>query len=144
MSNRKFGLQNKEIERQIRSRFPDIILNVELEHAWVDWFIDIPKQSLSKFDLHLNQQCDLLQLSVNSFCLEWFPINKEHVFQGFMDTVLGLLSGEYRIAEYVRKGKGVGGNLQRKDNDCWKTIGRSYCGILPRTWFSQIQIIQNL
>jgi len=132
-----------DIAERIKHEFSALSLEINLDDPNVDWSINIPKQSGLTFDLHLNRQGDELHLSVGGFWLEWFPLEQSQVVNYYTDAVIGLISGKYRILEYVRRGRSIGGKLQAPDGDSWKTIGNSSTGILPRSWFSTTRVLQN-
>jgi hypothetical protein len=133
----------EEIAERIQEQFPTLNLKVNSNDPNVDWSILIPPQDGLKFECNLNRQGDELHLSILGFWLEWFPLEDEDVAEAYFDAVVGILSGRYRIVEYVRFGRGVGGELQAPVGTSWKTIGNSSTGILPRGWLSRTRVIQN-
>ena len=133
----------EEIAERIQRQFPTLILKVNSNDPNVDWSIVIPRQDDLKFECNLNRQGDELHFSTLGFWLEWFPLEDADVAEKYLDAVVGILSGRYRIVEYVRFGRGVGGELQAPVGTSWKTIGNSSTGILPRGWLSSTRVIQN-
>ena len=133
----------RQIAEQIHAKFPTLQLDISTEDPNVDWVIDIPEQPGLKFRCQLNCQGDELHMSVGCFWLEWFPDNDEKIRNAFIDAILGVISGKYRILEYVRWGHEVGAELQAPEGNSWKTIGNSSKGILPRNWLSRTRALQN-
>ena len=83
----------------IRRAFPSLRIEVDEDHPHVDASVDIPSQPGLAFDVNINLQNDELHLSAGEFWVEWFPCGDAVVFNNFMDAVVGLLSGRYRILE---------------------------------------------
>lgn len=131
------------IATRIQEQFPALQLQVNSSDPNVDWSIDIGRQAGLKFECNLNRQSDELHFSTSGFWLVWHPLDDTKVVEQYLDAVLGLLSGRYRIVEYVRLNRGVGGELQVPYGDSWRTIGNYSAGILPRSWLSSTRVIQN-
>ena len=131
------------IAERIQEQFPSLRLIVNSNDPNVDWSIMIPRQDGLGFECNLNRQGDELHFSTSGFWLEWFPLKDADIAERYLDAVFGILSGRYRIVEYVRFRHSVGGELQAPDGDSWKTIGNSSTGILPRGWLSSTKVIQN-
>ena len=83
----------------------------------------IPTQAGLNFDVHLNlQNSDELHLQAGALWVEWFPCTREDKAQAFFDSVVGLLSGRYRIIESRRGKRPVSALLQRPEPQGWTTV----------------------
>jgi hypothetical protein len=115
------------------------------EPADVDLILDIPRQPGLLFHVNLNLQGDELHLGAGeSFHVEWFPCTDADIEARFFESVRGILSGHYRIAEYRRRGETVRAVLERPTEHGWKKCGRwmNLIGILP-TWGAKEVVLQN-
>ena len=72
------------------------------------------------------------------------PCGKEDVSQQFVDAVCGLLSGEYRLVEYWRRGKAVKAELQRPIGDEWQKVAGWARLHIPVRWGMTTKALQNL
>ena len=129
---------------QIRSRFPHLEMDLQLEHPDVDLNMDIPLQSGLGFEVNLNLQGDELHLSAGSFWLEWFPCTDPGVVERYRDAVTGPLSGRYRILEYCLGNRAVKAQLQRQEGDGWCTIGTWGNLGLFVPWPRRKRVLQNV
>jgi hypothetical protein len=107
----------------IQASFPDLSMQLHIEHPHVDLMMDVPRQDGLAFDVNLNLQDDELHLSAGSFWLEWFPCGDSDVVGRYREAVTRLLSGQYRIIEHYAGNRVVKAQLQRPDGDAWRTIG---------------------
>jgi hypothetical protein len=128
---------------EIRARFPMLAMNLELDAPNVDLNMDVPEQAGLAFDVNLNLQGDELHLSVGAFWLEWFPCTDSNVAAQYRETVMGILSGVYRIVEHHIGGHVVKAQLQRPVNGGWQTIGTSsnLGALLP--WPRSTRVLRN-
>lgn len=124
-------MDNRSIEMErftsaielIRRRFPELQIEIDLEHPHVHATADIAEQPGIDFEVHINlQNCDELHLCAESLWASWFPVGEERVFENFTDAVLGLLSGEYRIVEQRLFGSLIKVRLQTPCGHEWQTI----------------------
>ncbi len=124
--------------------FPTLRCDTDLEHPETDALATFPRQPGLDFEISINLQGDELHLNAASFWVEWFPCTDQRVADQFADAVRGLLSGEYRIVEYLASDQPVKANLQRPRGSGWKTIARYYSGptaVIP--WLRRTRIVQN-
>lgn len=130
---------------ELRTAFPTLRMNLELEHPQLDLNMDIPQQAGLAFDVNLNLQGDELHLSTGSFWLEWFPCTKPEIRELYQDAVIGLLAGRYRIVEHYLGGWAVKAQLQRPTSEAaWQTIGTwgNLGTVVP--WPKRTSVLQNL
>ena len=86
----------------------------------------VPEQANLRFELVMSfvNGDELCIGAGDSFWLEWFPMRKTDVVEDFTKTVGGLLSGEYRVVEYLNThGVVVKADLQEPSGAGWKTAG---------------------
>src|SRR2546430_16306552 len=104
---------NEALER-IRRTFPNLRLEVEYDHPHVDASMDIPTQHGLAFEVTINlQNLDELHLSAGPLWVEWFPCGDARVFNNFMEAIVGLLSGRFRILEHLVGSSTAKAELQR-------------------------------
>jgi len=119
-------MDNKEnviaLFKAIISDFPKLSMRFEPDPKNVDVSIDIARQPGLPFDINLNLQGDELHIAASAFCCEWVPSTNSKVIEEFRKSVCGLLSGEYRILEHYRGEHPVRSELQRMQDDNWKTV----------------------
>ena len=107
----------------IRSSFPELHIDIDEEDPNLHAAASIEKQPGLDFYISINlQNCDELHLLAGALWSTWFPIGEERVFEKFIDAVLGLLSGEYRIAEHRLWGSLIKAQLQKPCGHEWQTI----------------------
>jgi|KBSSwiStaDraftv2_1062776.scaffolds.fasta_scaffold1485664_1 hypothetical protein len=143
---------SRELDRQVvaalfdalRASFPQLRMDLQLEHAQLDLNMDIPEQPGLGFDVNLNLQGDELHLSTGRFWLEWFPCTKPDVREQYREAVAGVLSGRYRIVEHYLGGRAVKAQLQRPLAEGWETIGTwaNLGALVP--WPKRTSVRQNL
>jgi len=130
--------------KQIQAEFPDLLMKSDPPDTSVELSVTIPKQPGLAFEINLKlQNDDELHLCAGAFWCSWFPSPKSDVVQKYHDAVVGLLVGQNRIVEYIRREKAVGADLQAPHENGWKTIARSRCGLLPMSWFSEKHVLSN-
>ncbi len=120
----------------IRSEFPELQMEVDLEHPEIHATADFPVQPGLGFFFHINlQNRDELHLWADVLWASWFPVGDDDVFEKFMDAVLGILSGEYRIVENRLLGTHLNAQLQKPCGHEWQTVFTSRAvpslGFLP-------------
>ena len=109
----------------IQQAFPHLAMDLRSNHPHVDVIMYIPKQAGNAFDLNINLQADELHMRTDGLWLEFFPCSKPNVVADFKDAVHGLLTGNYRIIETIRRGQVVKAKLQRQTERGWQTVGSS-------------------
>lgn len=111
---------------RIREAFPTITMNLDHESEGFELFLDIPAQEGLRFAISLNlQNEDELHLNAGALWVSWFPCDDESVAQKYYLAVTGLLSGRYRIVEYMRGKKCIKAKLQEPVSDGWHTLATS-------------------
>ena len=114
---------------------PELRMEIDDTHPHLNLSMVIPKQAGMSFDLSLWLAGDVLGIGAGTFCLEWFSCTQQDIVDDYCQTVLALLSGEFRIVEYVRgDGEVVKEELQRPVGERWQTIGASYHTLFG-SWF---------
>jgi hypothetical protein len=114
-----------EAFRRIQKARPDLAMSLDLEPEHVDLTLDIPAQAGLSFPLHLNlQNIDELYLCAGGFVLSWFPCTDASRLEAYVDSVIHVLSGTYRILEYRRGNRVVRADLQAPGDGGWRRIGR--------------------
>jgi len=130
---------------KIRDAFPAFTMNLELHPAHVELAMDIPVQPGLSFKLWLDlQNRDELTLSASHFWYEWFPCTNQMVVDEYLEAVLGLLSGRFRILEHWRGGRVVKAQLQSPRDSKWKSVATStnISSLIP--WPpKKLRVVQN-
>src|SRR5204862_5730640 len=86
----------EETVDSIRREFPQLKIDANRNHAHVHALTTIPAQPGLQFEVSINSQnCDELHLCASHLWLEWFPCGEQSNFDGFIQSVLGLLAGSY-------------------------------------------------
>ena len=138
--------QFNRVVEELRARFPGLRLHVGIEpNPHVDALADIPAQPGMDFGFSFNLQGDELHLNVGgSFWVEWFPCADAVVTDQFIDALAGIISGRYRIVEYLLGSAVVKAQLQRPRPDgkwekvaTWADLG----DFIP--WLRKQNVIQN-
>ena len=133
---------NEAVER-IRQTFPNLRIEIASDHPHVNASLDIPAQPGLAFDVNINLQNDELHLSAGEFWVEWFPCGDTAVFENFMDAVIGLLSGRYRILEYLVGSSTARAQLQRPSTVGWETIATRSTPLIFIPWRRSTRVIRN-
>jgi hypothetical protein len=130
---------------QIRQAFPQLQMEVRLDHPHLDAAMHIPCQVGLAFAVDLNlQNEDELHLSVGGLWVSWFPCDHPENVRRFLASVSGILSGEYRILEHVQWGRVVKASLQRPDGAGWRTVAVSSGFHLPIPWLIKKRVIRAI
>lgn len=143
---------NEDVKREalklfdgIQAAFPHLTMQVSTSEPYLALSVEALRQPGLEFDVYLNlQNDDELHLCAGEFWCSWFPISKPSVIQDYREAVVGVLSGDYQIVEFIRWGRGVGADLQAPEPVGWKTIRKSRHGLLPSKWFAQRRVLRNL
>lgn len=107
----------------IAARFPSLRM-IEEPDAPVELSIRLPVQPGLNHEVWLAlQNNDELHFSVGHFWLEWFPCTKPSRVDEFISSVIGFLSGQFRVLEHYRGKRCVKAELQAPSNGGWQTIG---------------------
>jgi len=129
--------------KKIESSFPDLKFNYDFNHKYVDMSVDIPKQKGLDFDINLNLQTDELHISTKHFWGSWFTIKNPEVVQLYLDAVIGLLSGKYRIVQYWDGDTLAKSLLQKPVGDKWTTVFTDRKKLFFLSLFCSQTVIQN-
>src|SRR3989442_4922281 len=137
--------QFSRVVEELRVRFPGLRIHVAIEpHPHLDALADIPPQPGLDFGFSFNLQGDELHLNVGSLWVEWFPCTDAMVTAEFIEAVGGIISGQYRIVEYLIGDDVVKAQLQRPRQDgqgekvaTWADLGV----FIP--WLRKQNVIQN-
>jgi hypothetical protein len=91
-----------------------------------------------------DEMVDELHLSVGGgFWVEWFPCDQPPVERAFVDAVLGLISGRYRIVEIRQRGEPVWARLERPEGGRWKRVATWQRTHLPLPWWRTKNVLLN-
>jgi hypothetical protein len=144
MNSREYDIAHATFEK-IRTAFPGLTMNLVLHHAHVDLAMDIPVQSGMSFKVWLDfQNGDELTLSAARSWFEWFPCTNQKKVDKYLEAVLSLLSGRYRILQHWRGGRVVKAQLQSPRDDKWKSVATSMniSALIP--WPpKKLRVVQN-
>ncbi len=130
----------------IRLSFPHLKMELDLEPKKpVNLLMDIFKQDGLNFDMHLYLADDALHLVIGNFWSEWFPCTDQENINNFRETVNGVIKGTYRIADTYRGDKCLKSEIQRPEENTWKTVSSSVHLMLFAPWWkpATVSIIQN-
>ena len=117
----------RNVFEEIRSSLPSLKIEPYPQNLNVEVGILIPVQNGLHFPIQLYLTADELHMTAgNGFWLEWFPATDAKVIEDYRVAAVGLLSGQYRILEYLRGHRLVKAQLQRPSGIKWRTVG---------TWF---------
>jgi hypothetical protein len=85
-----------------------------------------PVQPGLAFEIGVNVQRDELHLTAGEhFWIEMFPSSRPGLLDDFVASVLGLISGRYRIVESFVAGRAVSARLERQDDrGVWNRTAR--------------------
>lgn len=133
----------QQVFASIQAEFPQLAMELDTQHKFVDLLLRIPRQSGMQFEVSMNlQNSDELHLNAASLWVEWFPCTDPKVAAQFHEAVSGLLSGRYRILEYYRGNRVVKASLQRPNGAEWESV-KTWCRLhfpFPR---AASRVIQN-
>ena len=98
-------------------------MQLDYEDANVDLAMIIPKQRGLDFDIILTLQDgnELHILTPHIWC-KFFPAHLPHIAENFRNAATGLLSGEYRILQFIRNQNVCKAYLQKPEADDWITL----------------------
>jgi hypothetical protein len=106
--------------------------------------LEIPEQPGLRFDVTLYLYGDVLNLCAGQFWREWFPCSNPEVVSRYVEAVLGLLEGRFRIVEHSRNGRVLKAFLQRPSGPRWQNLSRHYHGLSLPWPKTEQRILQNL
>ena len=132
-----------DLFNEIQSAFPHLEMILNTNHAHVDLDFEIPVQAGLSFPINLNLQGDELHISSGAFWLSYYPCHRDDVRRAYLDTVRGLLSGEYRLLEHRRGSKVAKVELQKPAEDGWETIGTSGSAVWLPFEKRTLVVVQN-
>jgi hypothetical protein len=133
-----------EVVVLLRNKFPDLHIELNRQDPHVDASLDIKKQPGLDFGLNINMQGDTLHLRTDKFWVEWFPCDEDLVFKGFVEAVVGLLSGDYRILHRYVGSIHISALLQKPVQAGWEKVATSSSGfgrLIP--WPRRQVVVQN-
>jgi len=138
--------QFNRVVTELQERFPGLRIRVDVEpHPALDAEANIPPQPGLEFGFSFSLQGDELHLNVGgSFWVEWFPCGDDKITDEFIDAVSGVISGRYRIVEYLLGGEPVKAQLQRPlEAGRWRSVATwsNLGAFIP--WRRRQNIIQN-
>src|SRR5258708_20725044 len=111
MHSREFEIASATFET-IRAAIPTLTMSLDLHPAHVELAMDIPVQPGLPFKVWLDfQNGDELTLSASHFWYEWFPCTNQKRVAEYLETVLGRLSGRFRILVHWRGARAVQAQL---------------------------------
>ena len=116
MDQRKLQIERfEQAVEGIHRQFPALHIEVIRDHPSVHAFAEMHVQPGLAFEVIVNlQNRDELHLNAGEhFWVEWFPCGEEQVFHRFMQAVIGVISGEYRVLETYVLGSAAKAELQR-------------------------------
>jgi len=133
----------KDAFAAIQGMYPNLKMDIDEGHTQLDLAMNIPAQPGLAFNIHLNlQNEDELHLSAGAFWNSWFPCTDSEIVEKYIDAVTGLISGEYRIREHLKRGQAFRAELQTLRNGQWQTISNWGTWSLP--WLRKsFRIMQN-
>lgn len=112
----------KSVFETLREEFPHLSMEFDDSPKYTELELTIPAQDGLSFEIVINlQNVDELHVNVDDFWGEWFPCTDSKITESFLRAVRGLLSGEYRIAVFSKKGKPYKRLLQSPVENSWKT-----------------------
>lgn len=130
--------------KNIQDFFPNLSMTWDYNDKNVHLSMDILKQNGLDFDINVNlQNNDELHISTSYIWCQLFSAESPDVVETFLNAVKGLISGEYRIQQFIKDNKVYKSLLQRPENDQWVTVYRHHHKIsFPWTSLEE-NIIQN-
>ena len=113
--------------KEIKNQFPELTMKLDYEHQYVDLSMDIPKQNGIDFEINLNlQNEDELHISTDFISCQLFSAESQELVDFFFECVVGIIKGEYRILQFVKKEKVYKSFLQKPNGEKWETIYKGY------------------
>ncbi len=128
---------------QICAHFPTLQYQLDANPHHVDLELNFPAQPDLLFDVTLTlQNRDELHLHASLLWVSWFPSSDPAVVGAFVEAVVGLISGEFRIVEHRRGRRTVRAELQHPVDRHFETLtGNSFLSFpWPR---KRLEIVQN-
>ncbi len=138
-----FNIAKEAFEKVVQS-LPH--LTTQTEYNVKNWEIvtTIPKQTGLIFEVRLCFEGDELYFAANNFWCERFSVSDPNVVSEYIQDVLKIISGEYRIVEQSINGKVVKAQLQMLVGDDWKTTYSGSQLHFPFFRKKSIEVIQNI
>ena len=136
---------NHAIDR-IRRAFPALEVDISGETPHVHAAAELPVQPGLTFKISLNlQNRDELHLYAGRhFWVEWFPLDRQDVFDRYVEAAIGLIAGDHRIVELTAFGRVVKARLERSTaSGGWVTITTwsNLAGLIP--WPTRQNVLHN-
>ena len=124
----------------LRRRCPTLNLRV---HTSVARAV-IPHQPGLRFDIHIAlSNRDELHLRAAGLKCRWVACGEPGVTEQFIESVLGLMAGQYRIVLTTLFGKAVACKLQRPVGRNWQTVARQDPQRPGLLWLCRTRIVVN-
>lgn len=134
---------SQEVIARIARQFP----NLEMEQCPddpVDMSVILPVQSGLKHRVWLGlQNDDELCFGVGALQGHWFPCTEQSKVDAYCETVVGFLSGSFRVLEHYRGSRCVKSQLQRLDGEAWKAVYTHGHLSWPFPWKKSYRILSN-
>ena len=127
----------RSVFAEIAKRFPSLQM-IENQDDPVEISITMPIQpGLSHKVWLCLQNGDELGFQAGHFYCEWFPCTKSNRVDGYLDAVIGFLSGKYRILEHYKGTRCYRAQLQKPEGDSWLTVANWSRGIWIPLFFNK-------
>ncbi len=127
----------------IREKFSHLRSGLITEHSQVEMMLEFPEQDRLSFAVPLYLTDDILNFTARRLWAEYFPCTEQKVIDNYAEDVVGLLSGEYRIIEFLRGDKVVKSYLEKPTDKGWsRAYSHSTLGIF-RPWGMTRRLVQN-
>lgn len=127
----------------IQKQFPNLHIEITSNSENVDCSVEIPLQEGLDFEISLNlQNTDELHIWTRDIWCSFFPMNKK-VIELYINSVSGLIKGEYRILKFTKNDIVYKSLLQRPLQEKWETIFSDYKKLIFPWTKLETQIIQN-
>lgn len=130
----------------IQERYPQLKMELHLEHRYVEIALDIPAQEGISLPLFLHLQYDELSLCAGACQLEWFPCTNAEVAGLYESAVRAILDGKWRVVESYRGGTCVSSVLESPQGTGWQREGTSgnLLDMLTLCWLPEKKrVLQN-
>ena len=109
--------------RKIRDQHPELEANLTGEEPGQRPSLIFPVQPGVPHSLYMDLvQDQVLQLSIGPILWSWNPSSQLSVQEEFSDTVLGLLTGRYRLVTGKKNGEVMKARLERLDQERWISV----------------------
>lgn len=129
---------------EIRNNFPSLRMLEKYDEENGLLEILIPEQDGLDFEISLNlQNNDELHIVASSLWVEWFPCTDPDKVNEYIEAVGGILSGAWRILEFLKSRKPVKAELQKPVNHDWETVATWSTFYFPSFKGYEQRVVQN-